>query len=75
MKCKWCDTDMSAIGMSFANGWECPSCAHQKPEIASAKMYGNYEQALIFQCECDNCKSFRADQAAFGLRLIVGDQS
>lgn len=53
MYCTYCSTKMDAVGLGNGNGWECPACKHQEPEILSFKLAGD----LGFSCSCNRCKS------------------
>ena len=54
-KCKYCGVMMNAVGLDFANGWQCPVCGHQEVEMGSAKIGGHYKEAISFQCQCNAC--------------------
>lgn len=56
MNCPYDSTEMDAVGLTVANGWQCPECSHKKLEIASAKLSGTFEETLSWSCDCENCK-------------------
>jgi hypothetical protein len=67
MDCRYCGKAMDAVGLGLGNGWECISCGHQEPELASWKMTEEGHEALLeWSCNCARCKEASAHHAMTG---------
>ncbi len=64
MNCRWCGSEMNPVGMTFGNGWVCPHCKHERPEVASWKMTETGHRRLLdWFCPCEGCRSEAARHA------------
>jgi hypothetical protein len=57
--CPYCKIQMDPTGHSShtCNGWTCPNCNHEEPEMGSYSLAGRPDVDL--SCNCKNCKSER----------------
>ena len=57
MKCEYCKIEMDPVGHSsgLCNGWRCPKCGHEEPEMGSYALEGRPEGDL--SCYCNNCNN------------------
>jgi len=64
--CPYCNIELEPTGHSsmICNGFTCPKCGHEEPEMGSYSLAGR--PPVDLRCYCNNCKKERK----FALRSI-----
>lgn len=55
--CPYCSVELDPTGHSsgLCNGWTCPNCGHEEPEMGSYSLAGRPAGDLA--CHCKNCEN------------------